>query len=66
VIRELSSSIFLFVPGNETVRGHDAGDVAGGEILKCRRSRACPWVGIAVIVVMLVRRLSGSAYLTGE
>jgi iron(III) transport system permease protein len=65
MIRELSSSIFLYVPGNETVA------VTMLEMWQEARFSnvavlALVLVGIAVIVVMLVRHLSGSAYLTGE
>jgi iron(III) transport system permease protein len=65
MIRELSSSIFLYVPGNETVA------VSMLEMWQEARFSnvavlALVLVGIAVIVVILVRRLSGSAYLTGE
>jgi iron(III) transport system permease protein len=65
MMRELSSSIFLYVPGNETIA------VTMLEMWQEARFSsvavlALVLVGIAVIVVMLVRHLSGSAYLTGE
>jgi iron(III) transport system permease protein len=65
MIRELSSSIFLYVPGNETVA------VTMLEMWQEARFSnvavlALALVGIALIVVTLVRRLSGSAYLGGN
>jgi iron(III) transport system permease protein len=65
MIRELSSSIFLYVPGNETVA------VTMLEMWQEARFSnvavlALALVGIALIVVTLVRRLSGSAYLGGD
>jgi iron(III) transport system permease protein len=64
MIRELSSSIFLYVPGNETVA------VTMLEMWQEARFSnvavlALALVGIALIVVMLVRRLSGSDHLAG-
>ncbi|HXA21278.1 MAG TPA: iron ABC transporter permease [Acetobacteraceae bacterium] len=65
MIRELSSSIFLYVPGNETVA------VTMLEMWQEARFSnvavlALALVGIALIVVTLAQRLSGSAYLGGD
>jgi iron(III) transport system permease protein len=65
MIRELSSSIFLYVPGNETVA------VTMLEMWQeARFSNAAVLalvvVGAALTVITLVSRLSGSAYLTGD
>ena len=65
MIRELSSSIFLFVPGNETAA------VALLEMWQEARFSnvavlSLTVVAIAVVVVVLVRRLAGSASFAGE
>ena len=65
MIRELSSSIFLYVPGNETVA------VTMLEMWQeARFSNAAVLalvvIGAALIVITLVRRLSGRAYLTAD
>ena len=65
MIRELSSSIFLYVPGNETV------SVTMLEMWQEARFSnvavlALTVVAIAVVVVVLVRRLAGSASFGGE
>jgi iron(III) transport system permease protein len=65
MIRELSSSIFLYVPGNETVA------VTMLEMWQEARFSnvavlALALVGISLIVVVLVRRMSGSAYFTED
>jgi iron(III) transport system permease protein len=65
MIRELSSSIFLYVPGNETV------SVTMLEMWQEARFSnvavlALTVVAIAVVVVVLVRRLAGSASFAGE
>jgi len=64
MIRELSSSIFLFVPGTETAA------VAMLEMWQEARFSgvavlALTLVIISVAVTMLVRRLAGAAYLSG-
>ena len=65
MIRELSSSIFLYVPGNETIA------VTMLEMWQeARFSNAAVLalvvIGAALTVITLVSRLSGSAYLTGD
>jgi len=65
MIRELSSSIFLYVPGNETVA------VTMLEMWQEARfsnaaGLALVVIGAALTVITLVSRLSGSAYLTGD
>ena len=65
MIRELSSSIFLYVPGNETV------SVTMLEMWQEARFSnvavlALTVVAIAVVVVVLVRRLAGSASFGGD
>ena len=62
MIRELSSSIFLYIPGNETVA------VTMLEMWQEARFSnvailALTLVGIALIVVTLVKRLSGTGHL---
>jgi iron(III) transport system permease protein len=64
MIRELSSSIFLFVPGTETtavtmLEMWQEGRFSGVAVL------SLSLIAISVSVVMLVRRLSGAAYLHG-
>ena len=64
MIRELSSSIFLFVPGTETTA------VTMLEMWQEARFSAVAvlaltLVVISVVVTMLVRRLAGAAYLSG-
>jgi iron(III) transport system permease protein len=64
MIRELSSSIFLFVPGTETtavtlLEMWQEADFSEVAVL------SLTLIAISVSVVMLVRRLAGSAYLSG-
>jgi iron(III) transport system permease protein len=64
MIRELSSSIFLFVPGTETsavamLEMWQEARFSGVAVL------ALTLVMISVAVTMLVRRLAGAAYLSG-
>jgi iron(III) transport system permease protein len=64
MIRELSSSIFLFVPGTETtavtmLEMWQEARFSGVAVL------SLSLIAISVSVVMLVRRLSGAAYLHG-
>jgi iron(III) transport system permease protein len=64
MIRELSSSIFLFVPGTETtavtlLEMWQEADFSGVAVL------SLTLIAISVSVVMLVRRLADSAYLSG-
>jgi iron(III) transport system permease protein len=64
MIRELSSSIFLFVPGTETtavtmLEMWQEADFSGVAVL------SLTLIVISVTVVMLVRRLAGEAYLSG-
>jgi iron(III) transport system permease protein len=64
MIRELSSSIFLFVPGTETaavtmLEMWQEARFSGVAVL------ALTLVIISVAVTMLVRRLAGAAYLSG-
>jgi iron(III) transport system permease protein len=63
MIRELSSSIFLFVPGTETtavtlLEMWQEADFSGVAVL------SLTLIAISVAVVMLVRRLAGAAYLS--
>jgi iron(III) transport system permease protein len=65
MIRELSSSIFLYVPGNETaavtlLAMWQEANFANVAVL------SLVLIAISVTIVMLVRRLSGSAYLSGQ
>ena len=65
MIRELSSSIFLYVPGNETIA------VTMLEMWQEARFPnvavlALTLIGIALIVVTVVKRLSGGASLAGD
>jgi iron(III) transport system permease protein len=65
MIRELSSSIFLFVPGAETtavtmLEMWQEAQFSGVAVL------SLTLILISVAVVMLVRRLAGSAYLYGS
>ena len=65
MIRELSSSIFLFVPGTETtavtmLEMWQEARFSGVAVL------SLTLILISVAVVMLVRRLAGSAYLYGS
>ena len=64
MIRELSSSIFLFVPGTETtavtlLEMWQEANFSGVAVL------SLTLIAISVSVVMLVRRLAGAAYLWG-
>ena len=64
MIRELSSSIFLFVPGTETtavtmLEMWQEARFSGVAVL------SLTLIAISVAVVMLVRRLAGAAYLHG-
>jgi iron(III) transport system permease protein len=65
MIRELSSSIFLFVPGTETtavtmLEMWQEAQFSGVAVL------SLTLIAISVAVVMLVRRLAGTAYLYGS
>jgi iron(III) transport system permease protein len=65
MIRELSSSIFLFVPGTETtavtmLEMWQEANFSGVAVL------SLTLIAISVAVVMLVRRLAGAAYLYGS
>jgi iron(III) transport system permease protein len=65
MIRELSSSIFLFVPGTETtavtmLEMWQEANFSGVAVL------SLTLIAISVVVVLLVRRLAGSAYLYGS
>jgi iron(III) transport system permease protein len=65
MIRELSSSIFLFVPGTETtavtlLEMWQEARFSGVAVL------SLTLIAISVCVVMLVRWLSGAAYLSGQ
>ena len=65
MIRELSSSIFLFVPGTETtavtmLEMWQEARFSGVAVL------SLTLIAISVSVVMLVRRLAGAAYLYGQ
>jgi iron(III) transport system permease protein len=65
MIRELSSSIFLYVPGNETaavtlLEMWQEANFANVAVL------SLVLIAISVIVVMLVRYLSETSYLTGQ
>jgi iron(III) transport system permease protein len=65
MIRELSSSIFLYVPGNETaavtlLEMWQEANFSNVAVL------SLVLIAISVIVVMLVRYLSGTSYLTGH
>ena len=65
MIRELSSSIFLFVPGTETtavtmLEMWQEARFSGVAVL------SLTLIAISVLVVMLVRRLAGAAYLYGQ
>lgn len=65
MIRELSSSIFLFVPGTETtavtmLEMWQESRFSGVAVL------SLTLIAISLVVVMLVRRLSGAAYLSGS
>jgi iron(III) transport system permease protein len=65
MIRELSSSIFLFVPGTETtavtmLEMWQEARFSGVAVL------SLTLIAISVAVVMLVRRLAGTAYLYGS
>jgi iron(III) transport system permease protein len=64
MIRELSSSIFLFVPGTETtavtlLEMWQEANFSGVAVL------SLTLIAISIAVVMLVRRLAGAAYLSG-
>jgi iron(III) transport system permease protein len=64
MVRELSSSIFLFVPGTETtavtlLEMWQEANFSGVAVL------SLTLIAISVSVVMLVRRLAGAAYLSG-
>jgi iron(III) transport system permease protein len=64
MIRELSSSIFLFVPGTETtavsmLEMWQEARFSGVAVL------SLTLIAISVLVVMLVRRLAGASYLAG-
>jgi iron(III) transport system permease protein len=64
MIRELSSSMFLFVPGTETtavtlLEMWQEANFSGVAVL------SLTLIAISVTVVMLVRRLAGAAYLSG-
>jgi iron(III) transport system permease protein len=63
MIRELSSSIFLFVPGTETtsvtlLEMWQEANFSGVAVL------SLTLIAISVSVVLLVRRLTGAAYLS--
>ena len=65
MIRELSSSIFLFVPGTETtavtmLEMWQESRFSGVAVL------SLTLIAISLVVVMLVRRLSGAVYLAGS
>jgi len=65
MIRELSSSIFLFVPGTETtavtmLEMWQEARFSGVAVL------ALTLITISIVVLVLVRRLAGAAYLSGE
>ena len=65
MIRELSSSIFLYVPGNETaaivlLEMWQEANFSNVAVL------SLVLIAISVIVVMLVRYFSGTSYLTGH
>jgi iron(III) transport system permease protein len=65
MIRELSSSIFLFVPGTETtavtmLEMWQEARFSGVAVL------ALTLIAISIVVLVLVRRLAGAAYLSGE
>jgi iron(III) transport system permease protein len=65
MIRELSSSIFLFVPGTETtavtmLEMWQEANFSGVAVL------SLTLIAISVAVVLLVRRLAGTAYLYGS
>jgi iron(III) transport system permease protein len=65
MIRELSSSIFLFVPGTETtavtmLEMWQEARFSGVAVL------ALTLITISTVVLVLVRRLAGAAYLSGE
>jgi iron(III) transport system permease protein len=64
MIRELSSSIFLFVPGTETtavtmLEMWQEARFSGVAVL------SLTLIAISVVVVLLVRRLAGASYLSG-
>jgi iron(III) transport system permease protein len=65
MIRELSSSIFLFVPGTETtavtmLEMWQEARFSGVAVL------ALTLITISIVALVLVRRLAGAAYLSGE
>jgi len=65
MIRELSSSIFLFVPGTETIavtmlEMWQEARFSGVAVL------ALTLITISIVALVLVRRLAGAASLSGE
>jgi ABC-type Fe3+ transport system permease subunit len=63
MIRELSSSIFLHVPGNETIA---VTMLEMWQEARFSNVAVLALVPVGIALMTLVRHLSGSVYLTGE